>query len=543
MGIPSYFSHIIKTYPQIIQTWRPNTQIDNLYLDSNSIIYDVYYQMEKQEEEISDTKIIQGVIQKINYYLNLVQPKKQVMIALDGVAPVAKLEQQRQRRYKSRFQNQYNQQANPLKQKEWSTAQITPGTPFMEELATQLSLYYKPRLGKDLAPGSTTDIYLTTSLEPGEGEHKIFQHMRNQPSKEKTIIYGLDADLIILALNHLDIFPNLYLLREAPHFHREDTKSKQNNKALNNNKKQKKQEQKEQEQEELLLLDIAKLGEYLPIPISEYVVLTFFLGNDFLPHFPATNIRTTGIDTLIDAWKHTGLELIQNGGINRIHLQKWVSYLANQEQTLVQEEYEKRNKKEAYVAKTLENIPMWRRELEHYWIQGDPIMSVAKPFPGMWKQRYYQTFFPDTPPVEDICSSTKVPNIEDICKEYLERLEWTWHYYHATTKDWKGHYPFSYPPLYTDLALYLEKNPTKISTTNTTPTQPVSPMTQLCYVLPKEVLKDCLPKTIYDKYWKKYQYLYEKEPEFIWAFCKYFWEAHAILPKIDLEELETYLKS
>jgi len=30
----------------------------------------------------------------------------------------------------------------------------------------------------------------------------------------------------------------------------------------------------------------------------------------------------------------------------------------------------------------------------------------------------------------------------------------------------------------------------------------------------------------------------EDEVDFIWAFCKYFFEAHPILPEIDVDELE-----
>ena len=149
MGIPSYFSHIIRRYPQIIKTWQ-STYVDNFYLDSNSIIYDAFYQQQQQnqQQQITSDIIIQRVIKKINEYLDMVKPKKEVMIALDGVAPVAKLEQQRQRRYKSRFQTNYNQQQQAQQQlqphqllKEWSTAQITPGTKFMEDLANQLTNY------------------------------------------------------------------------------------------------------------------------------------------------------------------------------------------------------------------------------------------------------------------------------------------------------------------------------------------------------------------------------------------------------------------
>jgi 5'-3' exonuclease len=72
MGIPSYFSYIIRKHPYII-TKLP-TQVDNLYLDSNSIIYDIVNAM--QPSPHFEETLIQLVCEKIEYYLTLVQPKR-----------------------------------------------------------------------------------------------------------------------------------------------------------------------------------------------------------------------------------------------------------------------------------------------------------------------------------------------------------------------------------------------------------------------------------------------------------------------------------
>ena len=50
---------------------------------------------------------------KIENYVNILKPDDTVIIAFDGVAPVAKLEQQRTRRYKSQFIETTNMKLNP----------------------------------------------------------------------------------------------------------------------------------------------------------------------------------------------------------------------------------------------------------------------------------------------------------------------------------------------------------------------------------------------------------------------------------------------
>ena len=210
MGIPSYFSYIIKNHPNIIKKYIKDVlKVDNLYLDCNSIIYDAYHKMEVDKIKVTENisvSIINQVIFKIEEYISLINPLRTVIIAFDGVAPVAKLEQQRSRRYKSWYQNQISR-AIYKKEKEdvWNSTAITPGTKFMNELNYMVTNHftYKTQL----------DIIISGSNQFGEGEHKLFDYIRTNPQKhllETTIIYGLDADLIMLSINHLPVCPNIY---------------------------------------------------------------------------------------------------------------------------------------------------------------------------------------------------------------------------------------------------------------------------------------------------------------------------------------------
>ena len=166
MGVPSYFSFIVRNHANIIRKLTRNTiRINNLYLDCNSIIYDAVHNTDFSKLTESDVNtIIKSVIFKIDEYIHLIQPDQFIFIAFDGVAPVAKLEQQRERRYKSLYQNQISKSIfKGTKPDPWNTTAITPGTVFMKELNLQIKGYYN-----DTKKYNVKNIILSTSDKFGE---------------------------------------------------------------------------------------------------------------------------------------------------------------------------------------------------------------------------------------------------------------------------------------------------------------------------------------------------------------------------------------
>jgi 5'-3' exonuclease len=539
MGIPSYFSYIVKNHPKIIKKYETNIlKVDNLYLDCNSIIYDAYSKMtfEKLDETIGLT-IIRQVIEKIEQYIAIVDPKKTVIIAFDGVAPVAKLEQQRQRRYKSGYQNDVSRQIfKKTVADAWNTAAITPGTIFMSELNTITKEYFTKK-------NTSLNILVSGSNEAGEGEHKLFDYIRKNPEKhafETTVIYGLDADLIMLSINHLPISPSIYLFRETPHFIQSIDSSL--------------------EPEANYFLDIPELTAaiigYMDNEgledlnkdlektnynkVYDYIFICFFLGNDFLPHFPALNIRTGGIDKMLNAYRATIKidEFLTDGKtIHWSNVRKLVTFLAKQEDQYIITEHKARDRGENNTRhfsrnankttaaedefKKFETCPTAERDLEKY----------INPFRPLWQQRYYRGLL-------GIKSDTTGELKKDIAVNYLQGLEWTMKYYTTGCADWRWQYKYSYPPLLQDLIKYVPVFPTEFVPLNSF--NPVTEIVQLCYVLPKSSL-NLLPKNLGQALLINFKSWYKSDCDFIWAYCRYFWEAHVVMNEIDIGELEHFL--
>jgi 5'-3' exonuclease len=535
MGIPSFFSYIIKNYPNIIQKYISNTfKVDNLYLDCNSIIYDVYSKIEFDKLKLNETvtiSIIKSVISKIEEYISIIQPSDTVIIAFDGVAPVAKLEQQRGRRYKSWYQNEMTRMIlKKAKDDPWNTTAITPGTKFMSELNDLITKHFNEQT---LAKFNLSNIIVSGSNSVGEGEHKLFEYIRNNPekhSKETTIIYGLDADLIMLSINHLHYSPNIYLFRETPHFIQSIDSSLEPNanyfldipeltKAIitfmNNDK------------EIDLLKDKNK--------VYDYVFLCFFLGNDFLPHFPALNIRTGGVDKMMNAYRETigktNENLTDGKTIYWNNVRKVIQELANIEEDFIIKEHRKRftrsthnipdSTPEEKLNKFI-SIPSYEREMEQY-------INPLKPY---WQTRYYRGLF-------GINTDSNNEQKRDIAINYLQGLEWTMKYYSIGCPDWRWRYKYNYPPLLQDLIKYIP-----VFETVFVPFKPANPVTefvQLCYVLPRTSLS-LLPNKLYNELIRRYDHWYKGNCDFVWAYCRYFWESHVEMGEIDINELEHFIE-
>ena len=591
MGIPSYFSHIVKKYRRIIKSMDTLLCVNNLYMDCNSLIYDAVKNnptYDKGKNKEYERELINAVCSKIDYYVGLLQPRDRVFIAFDGVAPVAKLSQQRDRRYKSWYTGQIQRDIDGSLYKEtWNTSAITPGTKFMKDLNESVVDYFlkKNNENNENSKISKLEYIVSTSSVCGEGEHKIFDYMRKYPeyhnaSDTVTLVYGLDADLIMLTLNHLHISKNLYLFRDTPEF------IKSLDSTLDANKD--------------YLLDIPELAESIvkyihnyddvrevgenekiignnemksvdenlhTNRIKDYIFICFLLGNDFLPHFPAVNIRTVGIEIILNVYRETlgktNKFLINGMKIQWKNFGEFIKNIADREDDLMIDEHKRRDKaakrfgggggggynnmhgrngrndKNQFIntnkptilgstdevlgvddIKKLDDLlmlPMKDRSVEKY----------INPFERDWEYRYYKALFN-----VEITDERR----RQISVNYLEGLEWTFYYYIQGCIDWRWCYNYHYAPLFKDLVKYIPQ----IDTQFITPTnhKSIEDLVQLCYVLPRANL-NLLPIEVNVVLFQHLDHLYGDDYEFKWAYCKYFWESHADLPRLNIETLES----
>ena len=143
MGIPAYFSHLIKNYNYILHNLNKlGKERYHFFLDSNSIIYDALFSVEFNDNNKYEEQVIKYTCEKIEYYIQLIKPTQTVFIAFDGVAPVAKLQQQRTRRCKSQFIEQVNKEIKPDYKPGFDRCAITPGTNFMNKLCTKMKSHF-----------------------------------------------------------------------------------------------------------------------------------------------------------------------------------------------------------------------------------------------------------------------------------------------------------------------------------------------------------------------------------------------------------------
>ena len=111
-------------------------------------------------------------------------------------------------------------------------------------------------------------------------------------------------------------------------------------------------------------------------------------------------------------------------------------------------------------------------------------------------------------------------------------------YYTTGCPNWRWKYKYNYPPLLQDLIAYIPVfDKTFVPNIQI---NPVSELTQLCYVLPRASLS-LIPQKLFFELLRQHDDWYRCDYEFVWAYCKYFWEAHVDMGEIDINVLEKFI--
>lgn len=267
-----------------------------------------------------------------------------------------------------------------VSKKTWDSNAITPGTPFMDILAASLRYWCAYKVNTDPA-WERVKVLISDATVPGEGEHKIMEFIRSQRSSPKHdantrhVIYGLDADLIMLGLATHE--PHFRVLREDVFF--QESKARTCRicgqkghiaEACKGEAKPKEGEFGEKDKaladKPFIWLHVSILREYLEAELSvpqqgfrfdleraldDWVFMCFFVGNDFLPHLPSLDIRENGIDTLIAIWRDN-LPVMQgyltkDGYVDLERCQFILNGLAKQEYAIFRRRKETEDRKEA----------------------------------------------------------------------------------------------------------------------------------------------------------------------------------------------------
>ena len=514
MGIPYYFYSLTQKYNNIISNNKP-TGLDLYCIDFNGIIHNVAQDIIKKysnhtndacnSNDIIENEIIEGVWTRIKYYINNYKATKYIICA-DGVAPLAKMFQQRKRRYLNIYKNILDN-VNIV----WDTNAITPGTLFMEKLNT----YIRRNINDDR---NKEKVIYSGSDECGEGEHKIFKMIKDAPIDDKIIIHGLDADLIILSLmSHKE---NIFLMREVKELHTNNTvynylNIKELRKAILCELKTNWGINFEYEENDL---------------IETYCTACTILGNDFIPHLLTIELKNNGIDTLLSATKRSiktnGL-LVNNGVINHNCLIDIFKDLANTEDEDIHHICERYIKKRQPDNKSTPS--------DYYGLKNkDPLINTIYNSPNKWRQEYYRIIFDNNISID----STVMFNA---CNNYIKGIYWVYSYYKGMEIDCEWYYPYNYPPTIKDILNHSIANEVPILNNNN---NFVPSYIQLLIVLPKYSVK-LLSKKHQRYMLDMYAGLFHMYPVKynIQTFLKtQLWECSPILPLINLNYITRVLE-
>ncbi|KAM8839421.1 5'-3' exoribonuclease 1 isoform 4-T4 [Synchiropus picturatus] len=526
MGVPKFYRWISERYPCLSEVVKEHQipEFDNLYLDMNGIIHQCSHPNDEDVHfRISEEKIFADIFHYLEVLFRIIKPRKVFFMAVDGVAPRAKMNQQRGRRFRSakeaeeKIKKALDKGEVLPTEARFDSNCITPGTEFMVKLQEQLKYFVHNKVSTDKL-WQNVRVYLSGHETPGEGEHKIMEFIRSENAKPghnpntRHCLYGLDADLIMLGLTSHE--PNFSLLREEVRFG-----GKKSQKRIT-----------APEETTFHLLHLSLMREYIDYEFSalknqigsdydleriidDWILMGFLVGNDFIPHLPNLHISHDALPLLYKTYMSVlpslGGYLNENGHLNLANFEKYLEKLAEFDREHFNEVFVDLKWFESKVGNKYLNEAAGlaaEREAggkdckEAVISAGAGPSSSAMIMGGMklpaqdddeeddlfetefrqYKRTYYMTKM-----------EVEVVSDEFLAKQakcYVEGIQWILHYYYHGVQSWSWYYPFHYAPFLSDI-----KNISELKLTFDFG-KPFMPFQQLLAVLPAasmELLPQC----------------------------------------------------
>ena len=513
MGIPHYYRSIVRQHKNIVLTRAPPCH--RLLIDFNALVHQsAALLISERPNDVSYENIIKETITTTRALIAAVKPSDLVYIGVDGVAPRAKMVQQRKRRYMSSYRNRlindYMEKHAIKSLPDWDSNAITPGTRFMAMLDIELHRCF----------ADDTRVIVSGSNEEGEGEQKLFDFINNNKNSSKiNLIHGMDADLIMLSLLSDQ---TIYLQRDS----------------------------------EVVDIQAFRLGISKHMKLAngnsahdlmrDYVFMCFLLGNDFIPHLPFMRIRDGGINVLTKIYTqvHQEQQLVichesNKYSINGDMLTRIFAELAKGEYTLMKTHVTRFNDQVAtFVPRKIHNVKEYSTELENYPKQNKhKLLDIIHQewHQHDWMQQYYKHLFDSTESNKYAC-------------DYLEGVVWAFNYYFNRQFDQFWYYRHHVAPLASDIlscmnacdiAAMIERLKMNRYTFKLTP-----PLQLICVLPPQSA--SLLVKEHQDLMKDPHHGLACYYPTCfkMCTFMKDFmWECTPILPDIDIEKMHLKLDS
>lgn len=452
MGVPRLRKYIADRYGKHIVKAQKNQHakiVDNLYIDGNAYIHPaaqlvfnygshdnkelgIYSDLSFEEKSVKTLEIFFEMLCEI---FNTTTPTKRLYIAIDGVAPVGKMCQQRARRFSSRPTESFDSNA------------ISVGTMFEWNMTIFLQYAIQRQISID-ARWQGIEVILSPPTVAGEGEHKIIQYIKNSGlENESHCLASPDGDLIMLIMSlH---FPKFTLYQNDL-----------------------------MEDGRVILTDMSAVHNDLCEDLSgkpyspenngmvdDFILLGFFVGNDFLPKIGMFEMLEYGLDAMVGIYKELyeaipNFHLTANGSIHSENFHAFIGKIANIENDYLNKVARTRYREKKFINRTLQS------HIEIVRV-GEQCIRVLD------CEGYISDFY---------TTKLKDADIEEVCRQYIRHFDWVFKYYTKGCPSYREFYPYHYPPFMQTLNS-MWRDEWVSNTFDNAP--PLSPFEQLLCVLPK----------------------------------------------------------